>query len=273
MGNVQTRAMVATNGTKLSGLSSIIAAVRGGVTDFGEITVRSCVAPPSGLVSWWAAEGDVVDTISASSGGLYHGATFGAGEVGQAFSFDGLDDFVSTGMDYKNTIADTFTMEFWAFPKATRGNTAENKYGWAGVISGQRYAIFPSYGGAASSAYAGVGVSVGINGVSIFEHHSNYMPSPLVYNATLSGWTHIAVIYKNKQPSLYVNGILVRTGITSSFIVYPSAAFGEVGANYGPYSGLLDEISIYNRVLSDTEILSIYQAGESGIGKCAPSAQ
>ena len=115
--------------------------------------------------------------------------------------------------------------------------------------------------------YAGTGVSV-INGVSVIEHASNYMPSPLVYNAPINGWTHIAVVYQNKQPNLYVNGVLVRTGLISGRTVYPSANLGKVNSGYGPYWGLLDEVSIYNRALTSVEIQSIFLAGSGG--KCLP---
>ena len=91
---------------------------------------------------------------------------------------------------------------------------------------------------------------MGTNGVSVFEHSASYLPSLLVYNATIAGWTHIAVVYSDRQPSLYLNGVLVRTGLTSGADSYPSTCLGEVGVGYGYYAGLLDEVSIYDRALS-----------------------
>ena len=54
----------------------------------------SCVAPPSGLVSWWQGEGDANDQMSHNTGTLVNGAAFTTGKVGQAFSFDGVNDYV-----------------------------------------------------------------------------------------------------------------------------------------------------------------------------------
>jgi hypothetical protein len=53
-------------------------------------------------------------------------------------------------------------------------------------------------------------------------------------------------------------------------LVYASAEFGNYSENlsYGPYSGLLDEVSIYNRALSGAEIAALYNAGT--VGKCKP---
>ena len=46
-----------------------------------------------GLVSHWPAEGNAVD-IHGSNNGTLFGATFAPGQVGQGFSFDGVDDYV-----------------------------------------------------------------------------------------------------------------------------------------------------------------------------------
>src|SRR5262249_42289067 len=66
------------------------------VTDNSTITGgTTCTNAPSGLVSWWRAENSTNDSAGANHGILQNGATFTpAGEVGQAFSFDGVDDYV-----------------------------------------------------------------------------------------------------------------------------------------------------------------------------------
>jgi len=115
-----------------------------------------------------------------------------------------------------------------------------------------------------------VGVSVGTNGVSVFEHRDNHMPALLVYDAPILGWTHIAVVYTNRRPTLFVNGNPVRTGLMSLHQSYPCTWLGEAGAisrHYGPYKGLLDEVAIYNRALSVAEVAAIHEAQE--FGKCA----
>jgi hypothetical protein len=169
-------------------------------------------------------------------------------------------------------ISNSYTMEFWVWPTASRASTPEATTGLAGT-SNQRYAVFPQSGLSkpVGQGFSGAGVSVGTNGVSVFEHSTAYMPSLLVYDAPIAGWTHIAVVYQNQQPSLYVNGLLVRTGLLSVCASYPSTSLGEGSAppapNNGYYAGLLDEVSIYNRALSASEVQSIYNAGSAG--KCA----
>jgi hypothetical protein len=224
-----------------------------------------CAPPPSGLVAWWQAEGDARATIGGPDGVLINGTSFAPGMVAQAFSFNGLNNYVTNPTPAILSVSNSYTMEFWARPTAARATTPEDTTGFPGTGS-QRYAIFPNNGG----SKAGAGVSVGTNGVSVFEHGDTYLPSLLVYDAPILDWTHVAVVYIDKQPRLYLNGTLVRTGLTSTRNSYPSTCLGEDGHGYGFYAGLLDEVTIYNRPLTPSEIFAIYSAGN--IGKCTPSA-
>ncbi|MBU1719307.1 MAG: hypothetical protein KKA07_09560 [Bacteroidetes bacterium] len=60
------------------------------------VSAQSCTTPPSGLVSWWPGDGNPEDIIDSNLGYLTNGATpTGAGEVGQAFDFDGTNDYLA----------------------------------------------------------------------------------------------------------------------------------------------------------------------------------
>jgi hypothetical protein len=89
------------------------------------------------------------------------------------------------------------------------------------------------------------------------------MPAPLVYAAALSGWTHITVVYENRQPKLYINGALVRTGLTSPMSVVHLNPWSIGGQVYGYYAGKLDEVKVYNRALSASEVSTLMSGGSS----------
>ena len=55
---------------------------------------QTCVQPPSGLVSWWPADGNAADIYGANNGTLQDGVTFAPGIVGQAFTVDGANDYL-----------------------------------------------------------------------------------------------------------------------------------------------------------------------------------
>ena len=224
---------------------------------------HTCISPPAEMIHWYRGENNASDEVFGQNGTLENGLAFGPGMVGNAMYFDGVDDAVGNP-NYLSYIKDSFTMEFWANPNATRNVTPESTTGSTG-IGGQRYAIMPQWGG--SGGEAGAGVSVGTNGISVFEHADGYMPSTLVWDGAISGWTHIAVVYESKTPKLYVNGELVRTGLTSTrTFVYPSRGLGTIPSQpeYGPYGGALDEVKIYSRALSQNEVRGIFGTGSLG---------
>ncbi len=226
-----------------------------------------CISPAPGLIGWWRAENDGADHVSTNTASLVDGAAFADGFVGRAFAFDGLNDLTYVPAPPFTAVSNNFTMEMWVFPTADRGEVEETVSSQTGIGTGQRYAVFPSHGdGSFGEGHAGVGLSIGTNGLTVFEHAAFYIPSPLVFHAPLVGWNHVAVVYASNRPSLYLNGVLVKTGLASPRLVHPSAQLG--GGAYGYFAGLLDEYAIYDRALSAPEIQAIFMAGAAG--RCVP---
>src|SRR5262245_5796354 len=75
----------------------------------GQLT---CVAPPAGIRAWFTADGTAQDRIGVNQGALRNGATFAPGKVGQAFSFDGVDDAFEVA-DHPSLRALNVTVEAW----------------------------------------------------------------------------------------------------------------------------------------------------------------
>ncbi|WP_375329244.1 Calx-beta domain-containing protein [Microcystis sp. BLCC-F210] len=196
--------------------------------------------------------GYAVGTTTAVTGTITNDDTT---NTNQALSFDGVDDYV-TNDNLFPTVSGTFTMEFWVNPTATRDTTPEENSGISGG-SGQRYAIFPTHGEASNLGFNhfGAGVSVGTNGISVFEHTAYYLPSLLVYDTSLSDWNHVAIVYSNNTPSLYLNGQFIKTGLTSTGIVHPSVvSLGGGDTGYGTFQGSLDEVRIWDTARTQTQI-------------------
>ncbi|MBU2633787.1 MAG: right-handed parallel beta-helix repeat-containing protein [Nanoarchaeota archaeon] len=79
-------------------------------------------------------------------------------------------------------------------------------------------------------------------------------------------WTHVALVYENdpvKTTTIYVNGQLEDT-ISNSDPAFSSYLMGTFGIgihhddNQEPYTGSIDEVFLFNRVLEDNEISSYY---------------
>jgi len=211
-------------------------------------------ADPS-LVGWWKfeeASGTLYDSSNNQNNGTYNGTLYRQpGVEGYALGFDGTDDTVSIGSANRPT--DTFSFGGWLKTPVTHEVDAESNAGTGGV-NGQRYAFDPRHGGQTN---AGAGLSVGTNGISVYEHGGGYMPVIAGYVAEIGDdWNHIMIVYDNKQSTIYLNGRAVHTGLTSPRgIVNAPIQFG--GMNYGFFEGLMDEVQIYSRALTQSEIQSM----------------
>ena len=145
-------------------------------------------------------------------------------------------------------VTESFTIELLVKPQAAFDL---NEWG----TSGQRYAVFPTHGGwAYGGGHAGVGVSVGTNGVAVYEHSDGYMPRIIWYPVPITEWTHVAVIVKDRVSSLYVDGKFIGDGPKSNYILHPSAGGDQTQHNYGPFVGLIDEITIWNTAVLPTTL-------------------
>ncbi len=138
-----------------------------------------------------------------------------------------------------------------------------------GGVSGQHYLFGARHGG---DVNAGAGVSVGTNGVSVYEHGSGYMPALAVYKGELSsGPTILTVNYDAKQPAIDLRALVVRTGVRSprGQVTAPM----EIGSGaYGAFGGDVAEVLLYNRALTEIERRGVahYLAAKYGIALPLP---
>jgi hypothetical protein len=181
-----------------------------------------------------------------------------------ALRFNGTTDFVA--MPQSITAVNDFTIEMWVNPTATHEIDTQSGNIYDG-ISGQRYAVYPSHGTHSwGPGHAGAGISIGTNGISVYEHAGDYIPAVLVYKGEINGWTHVALVYRDRVPSLYVNGTFVAEGAKSAYpFVHPSSGdargsrtFGGIGGGvYGYYSGDLDNVRVWGRAFDAQTLLPL----------------
>jgi hypothetical protein len=177
-----------------------------------------------------------------------------AGKIGAgALDFNGSGDYVGiTRNETLPEVVNNFTASFWAYPHSTHQIYPESADGNSGE-AGQRYVL--SMWSAFSAS--GPSISVGTNGVSVFESGIFNNSATLVYQAPITGWNHIAVVYESRRPKLYVNGVLVRTGLISGFSSVGGHPYSLGGGNY---DGLLDDARIYNRAMTAAEVKALSAA-------------
>ena len=209
--------------------------------------------------AWTGTAGEIIDT---SGNGINATAQNGAaittqGRIGNGGSFDGVDDELD--WHYPNgRPANNFTMAAWVKAVDTHEIDPQSKTTTTGT-SGQHWLFGPDM--AASNDDSGAGVSVGTNGISVYEHSGGYMPPLAVYQGNIgTGWNYIVVTYTDKQPHIYLNGTLVSTGWASPKTnVYAPQKAG--GGPYGNFHGTIDEVRIFNRALSTSEVEALMATG------------
>ena len=228
--------------------------------------------------------GEVLDESGNGNHGTPVGATAsGAGRVCKAAVFDGASARIKAATNYVDSITNDFTMAFWVNPTVPHEVDVQSTSGSDGT-SGQHYAIYPAKGNIAwSNGHAGAGVSVGTNGISVYENANNYMPPLLVWAGSVSGWTHVAVVYQAKQPRLYVNGVLVATGLTSTKSSIhpglrssggpPNSDGGLGGGQLGWFAGGIDEFRVYDGALSAPAVASISGIPSRACATCTTLAK
>ena len=210
------------------------------------------IQPPASLVAWWPGNGNTIDMVGDNNGRLGNGATFGPGKVEKAFSFDGLDDFVA--LETQLGISTALTISAWV--------------NFDGVDFGKFQTIFNNNQFFLRKDSRSEG-----NRLSIFVKLTDGTVEPRASSRTVptSGtWNHVAGTWDGTQLRIYVNGILegssTRRGALTSRTVEARIGRGQqLGTEGNPFSGLIDEVEIFDRALSADVIKAIYNTGSAGI--------
>src|SRR5262245_4157818 len=218
---------------------------------------RSLLAalPAPDLVSWHRAEGNALDVVDGNDGSLMNGATFATGKVGQAFSFDGVDDLVSVPNSANLDIQQSLTLDAWMNPSASTSLPGGT------VIVGRPFGYQLDF---LPSGLVALGFPSGGNAaVNRVVESSSSIP--------LKAFTHVAATFDSAtgQAKIYVNGALknmtAAVGPINSMVKpLQIGGFDDPGFTGGFFQGRVDEVDVFDRALSQAEIQSIVSAGSEG---------
>jgi hypothetical protein len=171
----------------------------------------------------------------------------------------GTEEFAAPQPAPHRGVTNNFTVGVWVKPELDMALPAMGQ----GSSSAQAsYVFFPPPGDAVyGDGHASCGLAAGRNGVALYERFRGGFPAVLVAQMPVSGWTHLAVVYKDGLPSLYVNGKLARQGRKSGRVVHPG--FGEANLGYGAptFNGDLTEPELFPEPLSEDRIQGLVAAG------------
>lgn len=230
----------------------------------------------NGLVGWWTFDGKDVPNGRANdvSGNANHGtltsiatSTFYVpGKIGQGFRFDGVDDYINTGATSMTGVT-SITVSAWvkANPVDFDGSAimiADDSSGNPGSNDGLYFSL---------DDRAGVGQAT--NGIlATVDRASGNACTMVVNNVITPGiWHHVVMMYSSSGGGkVYFNGIeesldFVDTDCNGGSNFNPDTDSNHNigrradGASY--FKGSLDDVRIYNRVLTAAEIRQLYNIG------------
>ena len=210
------------------------------------VMVSNTSDTPNGLVAAYGfneAGGalQVTDASGQGNTGTISGATrTTAGKFGGALSFNGTSAWITVADAASLDLSTAMTLEAWVRPSSITG--------WRTVVlkeapDGLAYSLYSGNGASRPAGYVHPTTDIGVNGTA---------------NMVANTWTHLAVTYDGATLRMLVNGVQVSTAAAPGGTVLTNGVL-RIGGNafWGEYfSGIIDEVRIYNRPLTAAEVLT-----------------
>lgn len=211
--------------------------------------------PTDSLKAWYPFNGNANDESGNGNNGTVHGAiltTDRFGNVNSAYSFDGIDDYIlvadTNSLDFGTN---SFSFSFWLkYPSQIGG-----------------YDDYSSILTKADASYPYTGLTFFVeqptNGKVSFRTGAINTLNSKSSNLNNDTWTHFVGIRNGNILKLYINGIIDTTittatidNISNNLNLYIGGHPTDMLAQ--KLNGILDDIRIYNRALSEQEIVALY---------------
>jgi hypothetical protein len=215
---------------------------------------------PAGLLGYWSFNGTAADLSDNHNDlSLLSGATYGQGHYGQAVSLDGIqgqgaqEPTDNTAFDFGSG---DFTVQVWA---------KFNSEGGANGLTREETLIEKFSGG------AGPGWTLTVQGGNSIEFFAPTTDGGLVdlvapETIPTGSWQEFVVERSGSTFSLYWDGNLVATADSSAALTASpndlliGGRDSADGRNF-TVNGLIDDVGVWNRALSSTEITNSWNAG------------
>lgn len=211
--------------------------------------------PTSGLVAHWkmnepnwdGTSNEVVDDSgNANNGTAYNGVNVTKqGIFNSAGDFDGVDDYVSVADSNTLDVLQT-TLIGWIKPEVSD-------------VSGAVVEKTQTYG---------IRLSGGKMNFVATTVNDAWSSATISSNTTMSSetWYHVAITYDGTTTRYYLNGVADGTDTSHTGNLVNSTGSVKIGVDTNDVymNGLIDNVAIYNRVLTPAEILAAYNKSIPG---------
>jgi hypothetical protein len=217
-----------------------------------------------GLMGYWKFDECSGNTVHDSSGHGYDGTIYGGAWVngisGCALEFVDTEMVRSIPSSFDDSIDTALTIIAWVK--------------WYGPNSYNRGSVI--FDGRNSGATGGFAFYLGIDGTLEFHMHQagSGIQSICHVPADTAIWTHVAAVFDDNSDALrlFINGKQVKM-LTTTVHYLKSSLTAAMGNDrwapgdhqWAPLNGVLDEVRLYNRALSEAEIQMLYNPGSGSV--------
>jgi hypothetical protein len=209
----------------------------------------------SSVAGWWRLETNGT-SFADDSGNNNNGTCSGSicpnytlsGVFGGAYTFDGVDDRIIL-TDSTTLKPSNFTISGWFKTSYGSGNQMLFLSGaYTGNAAGFSIHINPSF----SNKLRFI----------IGNSSSTYLAINSLNSVNNGNWHFFAATYNSTHASLYIDGVKENTTAWAYPPIYPSPNYVRMGDQYGStfFNGSMDEVMMFKRALSSSEISSLYNA-------------
>jgi hypothetical protein len=231
---------------------------------------------PDKAVLWWTGDQTTEDLLGHRAGFFQGRTAYQTAKVSDAFDFDGTDSFLIRTNDVATTQVDNWSLSFWIYWRGRIENpgkeTSEIFYNGHSGRSGFGIRIPEEHLCAAEPSLCPHRGTL----VVIFGGIRYY---PTGVSLDVATWNHIVLsrsegilkLFKNGQP-MYEEASVppnVPDAANGWITVGGTAGDGHLSASYS-INAVVDEVLLFEKALSEHEIIGMYVAGTSGLTK-APS--
>ena len=187
------------------------------------------------------------------------------GKLGQALSFDGVNDYVNVTDSASNSITSSITVSAWVKGSSQDNKIVVSKYTTTG---NQRSWLLGTSNSTWGYGTNKLGVIISADGTIGVGTSKAYASTNVVFDNT---WHHVAFTFTSNTLALYVDGVVetaqknVDGTVNSLFDANSALTIGSIGNPLLYFAGLTDDVRVYNRALTTTEITQLYKLGQDKV--------
>ncbi|MBK7706528.1 MAG: hypothetical protein IPJ30_12315 [Acidobacteria bacterium] len=215
-----------------------------------DFTIAGCVPPPPGLVSWYRGQINATDS-AGNNDGTANGNGFADAKVGKGFDIQNTAGI--TVADDSSLNLQSFTIEGWVRSSPFSGSKFIAAKSGLASLSGYEFGM--------------------IDGLLRFTLNGGAGGADLIDDANVAdgGFHHVAATYDGTTMRVFLDGSLAAEKAVTTTLSFETSSGFVIGSRQSgilvtSFGGLIDELSIYGRALTESEIQIVFNS--ANIGKC-----